>query len=93
VRQVLRGLVPSRARDPRLAAWRREHLLFICTHDYMQFRFAYFKAPPDGKQLAPLAAFGWNHDDTPLRTLCEHNLPPLAFPGDGGADARRWVRQ
>ncbi len=93
LRKVLRGLAPSRLRDPSLPQWRREHLLFICTHDYGQFRFAYFKNPADGKQLAPLAAFGWNQGDTHLRTLCEHNLPALAFPDDGGADADAWVRQ
>jgi hypothetical protein len=68
-------------------------LLFICTHDYRQFRFAYFKAPRDNTQLAPLASFGWNRDDTHLRTLCEHNLPALAFPDDRGADPDAWVRQ
>jgi hypothetical protein len=93
LRQVLRGLVPARRRESHLPAWQREHLLFIATHDYTQFRFAYFKAPPDGKQVAPLASFGWNKGDTHLRTLCEHNLPALAFPDDRGADADAWVRQ
>jgi len=80
LRQVLRGLVPSRRHDSGLPSWRREHLLFICTHDYRQFRFAYFKAPREAGRLAPLAAFGWNQGDTHLRTLCEYNLPELAFP-------------
>jgi type I restriction-modification system DNA methylase subunit len=93
LRQVLRGLVPSRARDSSLPVWRREQLLFLCTHDYRQFRFAYFKAPRDGGQVAPLATFGWNQGDTHLRTLWEYNLPPLAFPDDGGADPNAWVRQ
>ena len=93
LRQVLRGLVPSRRHDSGLPAWQREHLLFICTHDYRQFRFAYFKAPRDGTQLAPLAAFGWNQGDTHLRTLCEFNLPALAFPDDDGADPNGWVRR
>jgi hypothetical protein len=53
----------------------------------------YFKAPKDSKQVAPLASFGWNQDDTHLRTLCEHNLPALAFPDDRGADPDAWVRQ
>ncbi len=93
LRQVLRGLVPSRRHDSGLPAWQCENLLFLCTHDYTQFRFAYFKAPKDAKQLAPLATFGWNRGDTHLRTLCEYNLPALAFPDDRGSDANAWVRQ
>ncbi|HEY7154293.1 MAG TPA: DNA methyltransferase [Gemmataceae bacterium] len=93
LRQVLRGLVPSRRHDSCLPSWKREHLLFLCTHDYRQFRFAYFKAPKDGSQTAPLASFGWNQGDTHLRTLCEHNLPALDFPKDGGADPAAWVNQ
>ncbi len=93
LRKVLRGLVPSRRRDPALAAWQREHLLFLCTHDYRQFRFAYFKAPQDAQRIAPLAAFGWNEGETHVRTLCEFNLPPLAFPQDGGKDGATWVAQ
>jgi hypothetical protein len=93
LRKVLRGLVPSRRRDPSLQEWNREHLLFICTHDYRQFRFAYFKAPKETTRVAPLAAFGWNQGDTHVRTLCEFNLPALGFPEDSGADASGWVRQ
>jgi type I restriction-modification system DNA methylase subunit len=93
LRQVLRGLVPSRRRESHLPSWQRENLLFICAHDYRQFRFAYFKAPGGGSQIAPLASFGWNEGDTHLRTLCEHNIPALGFPEDGGADAAAWVRQ
>jgi hypothetical protein len=93
LRQVLRGLVPSQRRESTLPAWQRENLLFICTHDYRQFRFAYFKAPKDARQTAPLASFGWNEGDTHVRTLCEYNLPALAFPDDQGADPDAWVRQ
>jgi hypothetical protein len=93
LRKVLRGLVPSRRSNPALPQWDRENLLFICTHDYKQFRFAYFKAPQDAGRVAPLASFGWDQDDTHLRTLCEYNLPELTFPEDGGADPNAWVRQ
>jgi Eco57I restriction-modification methylase len=93
LRQVLRGLVPSRRHESRLPSWQRENLLFICTHDYRQFRFAYFKAPADAGRSAPLVSFGWNEGDTHLRTLCEYNLPALRFPGDAGADADAWIRQ
>ena len=93
LRQVLRGLVPSRRRESNLPAWQRENLLFICTHDYKQFRFAYFKAPADGAKLAPLAAFGWNEGDTHVRTVCEFNLPALAWPTDDGHNREAWVHQ
>lgn len=44
LRQVLRGLVPNRRRDPNLQAWRYDHLLFICTtRDYDRFTFAHFR--------------------------------------------------
>jgi hypothetical protein len=91
LRQVLRGLVPSRRHDSALPSWQRENLLFLCTHDYHQFRFAYFKAPRDSQKTAPLPSFGWNQGDTHLRTLCEFNLPALTFPDDRGADAGAWV--
>ncbi len=93
LRKVLRGLVPCRRRDPRLSAWNRENLLFICTHDYQQFRFAYFKAPADKTLAAPLSAFGWNRGDTHVRTLCQFNLSRLSLPLDGGVDATAWVAQ
>jgi hypothetical protein len=85
LRKVLRGLVPSRRRDPALSAWQREHLLFICTHKYQQFRFAYFKAPRDKNLAAPLAFFGWNLGDTYVRTLCEFNLRALAYSEEWSA--------
>jgi type I restriction-modification system DNA methylase subunit len=93
LRRVLRGLVPSRRHDSALAAWQREHLLFLCTHDYKQFRFAYFKAPLEPKLAAPLAAFGWNQGETHVRTLCEFNLPALAWPEDDGHSEETWLKQ
>jgi hypothetical protein len=90
LRKVLRGLVPSRRRAAHLATWDREHLLFICTHNYQQYRFGYFKAPLDPGRAAPLAAFGWNQGETHVRTLCEFNLPPLQFPEDE-ADGAGWL--
>lgn len=91
LRKVLRGLVAARRKSPQAKSWKREHLLFICTHCYEHFRFAYFKSPPDKRSLAPLAAFGWG-PDIPHRTACEFNLPPLEWPDDESAhDA--WVRQ
>src|SRR5262249_18877464 len=44
LRQVLRGLVPRRRKDPTLKSWQHENLLFICaTKDYRQFTFAHFR--------------------------------------------------
>ena len=40
LRKVLRGLISSRRKDPKLPSWKREHLLFICTHKWRHFRFA-----------------------------------------------------
>jgi len=90
LRKVLRGLVPKRRRQANLPAWDRENLLFICTHQYKHFRFAYFKAPRDGK-LAPLTMFGWG-PDTPARTACEFNLPFLIWP-DNPEDIKTWQSQ
>jgi type I restriction-modification system DNA methylase subunit len=86
LRKILRGLVPSRRGNPALRSWQREHLLFLCTHDYSQFRFAYFKAPRETGLAAPLAFFGWNQGDTHVRTLCEHNLPALFYEHDWSAE-------
>jgi hypothetical protein len=91
LRKALRGLVPKRRRDPHLAAWRRENLLFICTHDYKLFRFAYFKEPAAGTRAAPLATFGWG-PDVPARTACEFNLPRLTWP-ETPKDAASWLDQ
>src|SRR6185437_16025773 len=79
LRKVLRGLVRSRRKASNLASWEREHLLFICTHAYEHYRFAYFKTPPGDTKTAPLATFGWSLDE-PARTACEFNLPDLAWP-------------
>ena len=89
LRKVLRGLVPKRRRQANLPAWDRENLLFICTHDYKYFRFAYFKAPQSKEKTAPLALFGWNKGDTDIRTLCEHNLPYLGWD-ENDPDMSKW---
>ncbi len=89
LRKILRGLVPSARKDSTQPSWKREHLLFICTHNYEHYRFAYFKAPREGSKTAPLAAFGWG-PDIPARTACEFNLPALEWPDDP-SDAVAWV--
>ncbi|MCK4628762.1 MAG: hypothetical protein KAT56_07140, partial [Sedimentisphaerales bacterium] len=87
LRKVLRGLVPSRRQQPNQPAWKREHLLFICTHNYQYYRFAYFKAPKEKGRIAPLTTFGWE-PDTPARTTYE-NLCFLQWPDD--TTAENWV--
>lgn len=89
LRKVLRGLVPSRRQQSTLPAWKREHLLFICTHRYQHYRFAYFKAPEGATKTAPLASFGWGHD-VPARTACEFNLPALEWP-DADISSADWI--
>ena len=59
LRTILRGLVPSKRKSSELASFKREHLLFICTHKYKAFRFAYFKDPGESFKSAPLVSFGW----------------------------------
>ena len=89
LRKVLRGLVGSRRRDPKLPAWKREHLLFICTHKWTHFRFAYFRSRPDEPRSARLVTFGWA-PGIPRRTVCEFNLPALIWPDDP-SNAAGWV--
>ena len=50
LRNVLRGLVPSKKKRSTLASFRNENLLFICNHDYKHYRFAHFKSPPRQEQ-------------------------------------------
>lgn len=87
LRKVLRGLVPKRRRQANLPAWNREHLLFICTHEYEYFRFAYFNAPKDKARVAPLTTFGWE-PGTPARTTYE-NLCYLEWPDSAATE--EWV--
>lgn len=90
LRKVLRGLVPKRRyRQANLPAWNRENLLFICTHQYQYFRFAYFKTPKEKGHAEPLTTFGWELG-VPPRTVCEFNLGHLCWPEEP-SDADKWV--
>jgi hypothetical protein len=89
LRTVLKGLVGSRRKDAGLPSWKREHLLFICTHDWKSFRFAYYRSKPDEPRSARLTTFGWS-PDTSNRTVVEFNLPALVWPEDA-TDAQGWV--
>jgi type I restriction-modification system DNA methylase subunit len=95
LRQVLRGLVPNRRKDPSLKSWQHENLLFICaTKDYRQFTFAHFRG--QNAQRATLAMFGWQQGDTHLRTLCQFSLPTLRYPtnaANDAANAESWLKQ
>src|SRR5262249_46730923 len=63
--------------------------LFICTHRWKHFRFAYFRSKPEEPRVAKLATFGWT-PETSNRTVYEFNLPALIWPDDS-SDADRWV--
>ena len=92
LRRVLRGLVGRRDRDPSLPVWNHDQLLFICTtDDFQRFAFAHF-ASTENWRSAVLSIFSWERGDTHLRTLCEYNLPALAFPTDGLPDMQEWLR-
>lgn len=90
LRQVVRGLVPARRRDPALQAWHHENLLFLCaTQDYQQVTFAHFKGDKLGK--AKLSTVGWQRGSPYIHTLCKYNLPALAWPDDDGDDKEAWL--
>jgi len=91
LRQILRGLVPSRRHDPSLEAWQHPNLLFICaTRNYDSVTFAHFRG--EHAQTARLAIFGWRKDDPRNRTVREFNLPALVWPDDDGADGAAWLK-
>ena len=93
LRQVLRGLVGRRDRDPNLPIWKHDQLLFICTtDDFQRFAFAHF-ASTENWRRAVLSIFSWEQGDTHLRTLCEYNLPALAFPRGGFSNDQEWLRE
>ena len=93
LRRVLRGLVETRDRDASLPAWQHDHLLFICTTtDFQRFAFAHFAATTENWRRAVLSIFSWEQGDTHIRTLCEYNLPALAFPSDGFSDNDAWLK-
>ncbi|MXV78441.1 class I SAM-dependent DNA methyltransferase [Candidatus Poribacteria bacterium] len=91
LRRVLRGLVERSNRDPNLPSWEHDQLLFICTTpNYQQFAFANFAAN-DNWRRSVLSIFSWEQGDTHIRTLCEYNLPALAYPSDGFSDDEAWL--
>ncbi len=91
LRRVLRGLVERRDRDPNLPSWQHDQLLFICTTpNYQQFAFANF-ASNENWRRSVLSIFSWEQGDTHIRTLCEYNLPALAFPSEGFPNDEAWL--
>jgi hypothetical protein len=78
LRQVLAGLVPRQRKSAHLPSFFREHLLFICTHEYKYFRFVHFKDPGASFKTPPLASFGWWPGDS-TKTVCNYNLPHLIY--------------
>ena len=94
LRRVLRGLVERHDRDASLPAWKHDHLLFICTTaDFQRFAFAHFAATTENWRRAVLSIFSWEQGDTHIRTLCEYNLPALAFPSGGFSSDQEWLQE
>lgn len=89
VRRILRGLVSSQRKDAGLPSWRRDHLLFICTHRWEHYKFAYFRAKFGDSRGSRLTTFGWG-PGTSNRTVCEFNLPALEWPADS-TNADKWI--
>ena len=93
LRRVLRGLVGRRDQDPSLPVWNHDQLLFICTtDDYQRFAFSHFRSTENWRH-AVLSIFSWERGDTHVRTLCEYNLPALAFPTGGFSNDQEWLRE
>ena len=93
LRRVLRGLVGRRDKDPNLPVWNHDQLLFICTtDDFQRFAFAHFACHRKLASLCTLHLFLGTRD-THVRTLCEYNLPALAFPAGGFSNDQEWLRE
>jgi len=86
LRRLLRKLIRAQANR---RGWDRPNLLFICTHEYRHFRFAYFKSAKEAGHAEPLAMFGWE-PGVPPRTVCNYNLKYLEWPDDP-ADSDVWI--
>lgn len=91
LRKVLRGLVPSKRKSSHLASFTREHLLFICTHKYKHFRFAYFRDPGEDFKTPPLISFGWTPGGG-TKTVSRYNLPHLEWQPKG-TSATDWIAE
>jgi hypothetical protein len=91
LRKILRGLVGSRRKQADLPSWKRDHLLFICTHDWRSYRFAYFRSKFGDQRGSRLTTFGWEPDTSP-RTVCEFNLPALKWPDDP-TKTEQWITE
>ncbi len=88
LREILRGLVPNRRRRADLQAWRHDDLLFLCTtRQASRFTIVHFHGEQAAR--AKLAGFTWEPGSPWLRTVCEFNLPALAWL-DGAPDAAAW---
>jgi len=95
LRGVLEGLREKKrgSRDPRLAGFQNNNLLFICNYNYERYRFAHFKRPPEGATTAPMASFGWGPDDLEaVRTICEFNLRALEWPDERPTTDDDWLK-
>jgi len=89
LRRILRALVASRRKEATTPSWKRDHLLFVCTHRWEHYKFAYFRAKFGDARGSRLTTFGWG-PGTSNRTVCEFNLPALEWPADA-THIPRWV--
>jgi hypothetical protein len=89
LRKILRALVSSRRKDASLPSWKRDHLLFICTHRWERYKFAYFRSKFGDSRGSRLTTFGWEPGKS-SRTVCEFNLPALEWPTDP-TNKEKWV--
>ncbi len=91
LRAILRGLVASKRKASHLASFKAEHLLFLCTHQYKHFRFAYFKDPGEAFKTPPLISFGWTPAGA-VKTVARYNLPHLEWQ-PSGTTAADWLAE
>lgn len=94
LRRILRALEPMKRKLKDYKTWNPHHVLFICTNDWKNYTFAHFVG--ENATTAKIATFGWDYQSDFIRTLCEHNIPQLAYPQATdmfGLDPLRWVEQ
>jgi len=94
LRRVLRALEPMKRKLKDFKTWNPQHVLFICTNDWKNYTFAHFEG--EVAQKAKISTFGWEYQSDFIRTLCEFNIPHLAYPQESdllGLDPKLWVEQ
>ena len=65
-------------------------------HPQLTFNVLLLRISPPPRQTgdAPCSPiFSWEQGDTHIRTLCEYNLPAIAFPSGGFSNDRDWLQE